>query len=180
MATEMLGIWKIRVWGFFPLDRNTGPGWCGMRWKRSLGSSRPGFRQVKEQQSLTLKAGCPCPTSSGTPSSEGIPSSLCMKSLHSFPWRGVPGGPNGYKLLYFSLSTPIMIIFISACSHNSGLCLSKLLNCMSPCMCLPLHLRWAVALRFGIPWIIWMQSKPHWSQSEFYNWLIGLDQTRFY
>lgn len=75
-----------------------------------------------------------------------------MKSLHSFPWKDVPGGPNGYKILYFSLSIPIMTTFISTCSHNnSGLCLTKLvLNCMSSCICLPLHLRWAVALRFGL------------------------------
>ena len=134
----------------FALDRHTGPGWCQagrsrMRWRGRSSPSAAG------QASGKLNSSRASPREQRVhvlhPQAPG-----CMKSPHSLPWKGVPGGPNGYKLLYFSLSIPIMIIFISACSHNnSGLCLTKVvLNCMSSCMCLPLHLRWAVALRFGL------------------------------
>lgn len=140
--------WNVKAEVLFARGRTRVPGWCqagrsGMGWR---GSSRTDFRRVPQQHSLTPRAARPPPASSSTRSYKVSP--------HSFPWNGFPRGLKGYRLLHFSLSILTIIIFISMCSHNNpGLCLTKLLvlNCMSSCMCLLLHLRWAVALRFGLP-----------------------------
>lgn len=77
---------------------------------------------------------------------------LFCQSPPSFPWKHAPGGPAGWKMLYLSSGTAVVVRLTSTCSHSyPGWHLAKLkLDCMSFCTRSPLYLRWAVALRLGL------------------------------
>lgn len=107
MVTVMFEIWRKRF--FLPSTGMQGrQEWGEVGRHNQPFGSRTDFRPPWEQRVHVLH-----------PQGPGH-----MKSPQSFSWKGVPGGPNDYRLLYFSLSIPIMMIFISTCSHkNSGLCL---------------------------------------------------------